>query len=201
MGKRKGRRHRNKKIKLTQLEIQPETMVLKNKSGRFGFLKKLKGFFQGVVTFLGILTLLSAYFYFRPSLSASSSSLLDPTDVFSSPIEITNEGVLDIFDIMPFCNISGKYCSGAILSTGRDIIVSRFEDSYHYEKISSGETATLICGLTIRDPDPMCSAEISIHLSFRPVFFWPFHNNKEFLFMGQRDLNGNFHWFQQPKSN
>ena len=153
----------------------------------FGVLALIFGVVQGVASFV-------------PRLSVYNASALNPSDPFSTPFILSNDGMLDIYSI--------EYsCAGNFIETESHNIVSDVEATHWTpgrQILSPAEKDSFPCGLKgaveALGVFPMVSiktADITLNISFRPRFIvWK--QTKSFRFITARTSDNQLQWL--PKS-
>ena len=154
---------------------------------------------SGLVAVLGfVLTALTAFYSFSPNISITSLAPFEPSDPFSGPFSISNNGYLAIHDVEALCGLkSVEFTNRSFIS---EISVATDQDKAF--KISPGESITARCRVpeTIRVPKAVQvkSADISLWLTFRPSFlFW--RKERWFRFVLEKSSDGIWHWLPQPE--
>ncbi len=148
-----------------------------------------------VVSIVGVVGLVSGLLVFASRVSVSSSTPLNPSDPFSTPFFISNDGLFAIYDVKFHCDLRGiKFPEGGGVSN-----ISIIDDSPSISSIEASEKATTKCMISIPDATRNDHADIAIVISYRPKFF-PYQKNKKFRFVMEQGFDKQWHWQPQPLS-
>jgi hypothetical protein len=140
------------------------------------------------------------FFYsFSPNLSITSSVPFEPSDPFSAPFSISNNGYLAIHDVQVLCGLkSVEFTNGSRFS--KFSVATDQDKAFNF---SPGESITARCRVpeVFRVPKgvQVKSADISLWVTFRPSFlFWFWHKERWFRFVLEKSSDGIWHWLPQP---
>lgn len=155
-----------------------------------------KRFLAAISLVVTALTAWALFYDFSPKVSVSSAQALNPSDLFSTPFMLLNEGYLAIHDVEAECALNNvKYKNGSNIEQA--ITRGSLNGS---KDIQPHEQMTFKCpphGIAFGSD--LASADVSIIASFQPSFIpWRFH--KEFRFVSEKSSDGYLHWFPQPKN-
>jgi hypothetical protein len=195
--------------KSTKKQVDKELSPPKSgTSGAWHTAKRIAQILGTVIGFLAaILGILTGYLALLPRVSVSQNEQLDPTNTFSSPFIISNEGPLPLEDAKFRCGIAE-----AKIEKGPDIRgAPNFGTSFFVLKDQNGNNAVQNFGSPEilpgeRSTMPSCSfpwlnpvenADIGIVVTFR-VGYTPFPGTRVFHFSTLKDVSGKLHWFPLP---
>lgn len=151
-----------------------------------------------VVTFLGFGIALLTLF---PRLSVSNESPIDPTQPFSTPFRIVNDGYVPLFSVQFSTAIS------KITPKSRNVPELRGSPGYASRIHNPGMGAkifwptdvfTYYSGTTIQS-DPLESADIAIVVDYHP-FGIPINRERLYRFITLMGPDNQLHWMQRPES-
>jgi hypothetical protein len=161
-----------------------------------------------VLVFLAtILGLVTGYIALLPRVSVSQNEQLDPSDPFSSPFVVSNDGPLPMERVRFRCGIvSASYEHGPKVEGG-----SNFGSSFIFAPDASGNMPPQNFGAVEMNPGerstiPSCNypfpksvagANIGIIVTFR-IGYTPFSSKRTFRFVTLADSNKKLHWYPYP---
>jgi len=148
--------------------------------------------------FAGIAVILGVYNALHPRVSVLPSTYLDPSDPLKALFEVTNEGLLSLYNVKVSCAIERvTLLTGLKIVGGPNFSTHLFNPIHSSKEIASGESDTVYCPLgALKLPSPVDSAEIAIVVDYSSLgIHWP---NKVYPFTTQRDINGQLHWIKRP---
>ncbi len=128
--------------------------------------KELLGIVLAVLAILGFLISLLTLF---PRITVSNDAAIDPTDSFSTPFVVSNDGLLPLLSVR-----SLLYIKAVQLARGNQILNSNFTmDEWTTRILLPAEKLTVYGGRAVRAPGQLLDGDIFIIVQYRP-FFWPF---------------------------
>lgn len=143
------------------------------------------------------------YVQLSPRISVSASAALNPSDPFSTPFVISNDGYLPIRDVEFLCRLTDVNARPPGINLSFENISVQGPDQFLGDKnqqtrdIAAGGHATTKCNLSPLFPVmPIENADISITVIFRPAFFRS-QKAKYFRFVTARGSDGQLRWIQQ----
>ncbi|MDQ3714403.1 MAG: hypothetical protein M3388_19610 [Acidobacteriota bacterium] len=189
---------RSKKIK--NKKSKPKTIpVPKQVQKPRSFLSTAKVWILQSWKILSIVALLvglvSSLLVFASRVSVSSSSPLNPSDPFSTPFYVSNDGLFAIYDVTFYCNFrdvtffEGGSISG-ISVRGSDPLIPSIEAS---------ERATTKCLLTYPDANRNDHGDIVVVVSYKPKFL-PYRKERKFRFVMEQGSDKQWRWQPEPVS-
>jgi hypothetical protein len=131
------------------------------------------------------------------SVSVASSPPWNPSDPFSAPFAITNDGKFRIYNVEFAC-----YIARMEYQPPDDTIVAYHSDrlrGFSLGGMGAGETRTIQCPHPIRrrQANPIREVEVMIQVCFRPLLL-PWRTGVERRFIAILGHNGYFQWVRQP---
>ncbi len=140
-----------------------------------------------------VLTVVVGVLQFSSRISVLPTTPINPSDSFSVPFIVKNEGLLAIYDVKFSCHYDQiKDLNENTWTNASQVNVHRVRE------IGAGQQATVTCN-KIRGDITFAHADMSIIVSFRPSFIpW----RKEPLpvrFIVERGSDGQLYWLPQPE--
>jgi len=153
------------------------------------------------------LGILSGYISLLPKISVVQNEQLDPSDPFSSPFIVSNDGPLPIENVRFRCGIGSVSYYGKVRVKGAENYGSSFMfapdahgnlpvQNFGSPEMNPGERSTIpSCNYPL--PKDVSDADIGIVLEFR-IGYTPFPSTRTFRFHTLPDANHGFHWYPYP---
>jgi hypothetical protein len=138
-----------------------------------------------------IVGLVVAYFALRPDISVAPYVQLDPDNPFSMQFTITNNGLLMLHDVYPYCGITSVEMTGhsRINGGGTGGVQAPIAE------LRSKGTTTANCRIHMSN-SLIVEAKVDIIVNFRPDW-WPRRTAIHFPFSGTKDSQGHVIWLHQ----
>jgi hypothetical protein len=144
------------------------------------------------------------YVQLAPRISVSASAPLNPSDPFSSPFVISNDGYLPIRNVQFLCRLSDVNAQPPGLNLSFENISVMGPDRFLGDKsqkirdIDPGGQATTKCNLSPLFPVmPIENADIAITVVYQPAFYRS-QKVKDFRFITVSGSDGQLRWVRQP---
>jgi hypothetical protein len=181
----------------------------KTVTGRASRIAKRTAQIAGTVIgfFAAILGIVTGYLALLPRISVSQNDQLDPSNTFSSPFIISNDGPLPIENVRFACGIIDVKHENGPEMIGDQNFGSRFFVMHDKEgKIAGFNLGSPEMLPGERSTIPSCSypwlnpveyANIGIVVEFR-IGYTPFPGRRVFRFGTLKDAAGKLHWFPFP---
>jgi hypothetical protein len=151
-----------------------------------------------------ILGVYASYVQLAPRISVSPSASLNPSDPFSTPFEVSNDGYLSIRDVQFLCRLTDVQAQPPGINLSFENIGVMGPDQFLGDKsqnirdIGPGRQATTKCNLSPIFPVmPIDRADISITVSYKPDYLWS-PRSEDFRFVTVRSSDGQLRWVRQP---
>jgi hypothetical protein len=158
---------------------------------------KPSGFFERFGLAIGLLSLVITALglvAFRARPTVSLEAPLDPDNVLTTPVTISNEGVLYLADVRVVCFtrvIEDSRSNFAVNNIGKDYVppAGTLED---------GEKETVPLLALVASTSPITSADVALIVSFEPGYmpFWT--KRRAFRFKSVRQKDGLLRFEEQP---
>jgi hypothetical protein len=146
---------------------------------------------------LGIFAIMAGAMSFLPKISVTPSELLDPSNPFSAPFIISNEGVL------PFHSVSYRVHIREVQSEdGAKVIIYKKGitiSDFLISNISPGEKATTGVPFPFKFQTRIKSADITFVVIYRPDWL-PWHGEQRFRFGLAKKSNNSWTWLPRAMS-
>jgi len=143
---------------------------------------------------LCVIALAAVLYALSPRISVTSLAPLNPSDPFSTPLTILNDGYLTAHNVQAKCSIQDRDASGSETnsSSTADMKIENIGD------LRSKEPTPLPCALIPASKAiPIASAYLTVEVSYRPDFYlW--RVEKRFSFITATGSDGQLHWLLQP---
>lgn len=140
-----------------------------------------------LTTSLGIVT---GYLSLVPKISVSQNYPLNPSDLFSTPFIVSNDGPMAINRVQVSCEIGPSETAGiSNLSLTQPAL-------QNLGTMEPGERGTYPCGLPQSLIAGMEVPDVVFVIKFRPNFV-PWHLTRKFRFVRLRAMNGDMFWFPE----
>jgi hypothetical protein len=150
---------------------------------KFGFISKTATIIVGFVTLLGLPAL---YFVLRTDITVEKDISLDVTDPFATQFRVTDNGVLDLYDVQFSCNLSSMTFTNIGLFSGPPLPV-----------LKSKDTITRGCGAKAEGYTALTRLIVNLEYIEPPKFLGR-TGRKSTLFLNVRDALGHLQWVKQP---
>jgi hypothetical protein len=148
-------------------------------------------------TVLGVLTFLSALegaLTFIPRLSVAPVASIRVHDPMGTVFSLTNNGILPIHDVQALCGIDRVKTTG-----GGGISGIAFEmPESHADVLLPTDSMTVPCAHAVNMGAGAASAEITIHITYRPDLV-PWHREIDFPLEAEKADDGTWLWKHKPK--
>lgn len=180
-------RKKQQKHKLN-IEIQPLSQKV------IGYVQKG---WKTTLYILGIFAIIAGVMSFLPKISVTPAEPLDPSNPFSAPFIISNEGVLALHSVSYRVHIREVQSEdgGKVIIYKKGITVSDFLISY----FSPGEKATTGVPFPFKFQTPIKSADITFVVIYRPDSL-PWHGEQRFRFGLAKKSNNSWIWLPRAMS-
>jgi hypothetical protein len=147
---------------------------------------------------VSVATLLSlgGYYTFVPRLSVSASSALNPSDPFSTPFILSNDGNLSIYAIKYSCELN-------LIETDTDIVfknsrISNFTSQRTELEPSGKDTFSCPFSSVVGFSGPRVAiADVTLAVSFQTYFNYP--SKRTFRFVTETASDKKLYWFHRSK--
>lgn len=150
-----------------------------------------------ILYILGIFAIMSGAMAFLPKISVTPSEPLDPSNPFSAPFIISNEGVL------PFHSVSYRVHIREVQSEdGAKVIVYKkgiTVSDFLISNINPGEKASTGIPFPFAFQTPIKSADITFVVIYRPDWL-PWHGEQRFRFGLAKKSNNSWTWLPRAMS-
>jgi hypothetical protein len=148
-----------------------------------------------VIAVLGFaITLLTLF----PRITVSNDAAIDPTDPFSTPFVVSNDGYLPLLSVRCWFYIKAVH-----LTHGSRIFESRVTtDEWTTRRLLPTEKLSVYGGKAVRAPGQLLDGDISIIVEYRP-FLWPFtmrQISSRFRTLKGPAPDGRLYWTHRPLS-
>lgn len=147
------------------------------------------------VTLATLLGIASGWVAMVPRISVSQTQALDPTDPFSTPFIVENQGPLPMMNVVVNCAL-GNTSAGAWQMMMGDSDIFQMSPEQHFKEVLPGERGTIPCGY--RFAEKVNYSDVTLIVSFR-VAFTLFHMERKFRFVTALGQDRNLYWFPEPK--
>lgn len=147
---------------------------------------------------LGILTLVSLFYFFSPTIAVSPAEQLHILDPFSVTFEISNQGIRKVYNVKIACHIDELRTprETTIISSGETLEGDDILDEDEVVPIlKSGKTISARCRSFYANVLPL-KANITLSISYRPSF-WLWRSTEPFKFILKRTADGKLIWLPQ----
>lgn len=185
----RSRKHRKRKTlkspqSLQSTSVLQSSIIEKRPSGL-----TMLGLILGAVGLL----LTAAEFQARPTVSLESP--LDPTNVLTTPIVISNEGLLSITDV----NVATYIIEADYKDQGIEIGSLGVRYAPPNQRLEPGERETApFQQMVFSAQSPMISGDVALIVSFMPQYMPFIHRIRPFRFRTVKQADGNLRFEQQP---
>jgi hypothetical protein len=143
-----------------------------------------------------VVGLIGGLMYFAARVTVSSLTPLNPTDPFSTPFSISNDGAFSIYDVEFSCSLNDvKFPNGGGMS---NLSVGGY-GLPPIKVIEAGEKATYQCLIGSQETPKGSQADIHVVVSYQPKFI-PCRIDKPYRFVMKQGSDKQWYWFQQPVS-
>jgi hypothetical protein len=148
---------------------------------------------NAVLYIVGIPGIIVAILTLLPRASVSPDELHNPSDPFSAPFIVANDGYVDLNDVTFTCS-PVKVLSSRQWEIRADDGAGFSDASFNVGTLGPDGRTTVFCNLTrFISVGPIQDAHIRIILSFRPEWL-PFRRSIKRDFVLSKDASGHFHW-------
>lgn len=144
-----------------------------------------------ILSVAGTLTGLHAYAAWR--LSVSPTTPLKPSDPFSTPFVIKNEGLFSIHSVTFKC-----YITKVLYENNSSSSDNTYDNDKVIGTLPAGKSVTVPCARSagVLFQNPLIGAEERLIISFQPAFsFWT--TTIQHTFVTVKEADGNFRWLEQ----
>lgn len=147
-----------------------------------------------LLTVLGIPSLIVGILEILPRASVSPEELQNPSDPFSAPFIVANDGYVDLYDVTFLCSPI-KVLTSTRGEIRADVGAGFSDTSFNVGTLGPDGRTTVFCPLYVMymGPGPIKEAHIQIILSFRPEWL-PFHRSIKRDFVLSKDAAGRYRW-------
>jgi hypothetical protein len=145
----------------------------------------------GIVA-LGV-TLISAV-VFRPRLSCSSDTTLDPSDPFATPFILHNDGYFWVSSATGICRIAQAFSNSGLV-----VNLAFTTPDMANMNIGPDQPAEFYCPAAIIFSPPVTDAEIEIYVKFKARLFPQSYTKACFWFTARPDKDNNLRWFPESE--
>jgi hypothetical protein len=164
--------------------------------------KKLIGWGGKIMT--GLVTLFGVYTGFiglQSRISISSDSAIDPSNIFTAPFIVSNDGSLDLHNVSSRClpiKVLSPSTGATIVSQGPypEKLGGMQYPSMHVDLIPPTGKHTFTCPMPFTKTG-ITSAEIIISVSYRPSW-WPWEHQVHKRFMTAHGDDKPTRWYEEP---
>lgn len=148
-------------------------------------------FWNGV----GLAGALALFFEFSPRIAVSPEQPIDPSDAFSAPFVIANDGYLSLRKISAICSLQDVQL-GTFSIQGIAVMGSKTDFA---ADMLPGEKFTVKCRFreNVTTSDPLARADILIIIHYR-LRLWPLERDRAFRFESVKTSDGSWRWLPQP---
>jgi len=129
--------------------------------------------------------------FFRPMVSVSYESALDPRNPFTIPFRVKNDWVMPLYDMTFVCRLdhvrmgNNEFVGGEVGKSPPTSI----------PRLDAKAETTIPCYNSIQAGAKSISfAEVSFPITYRPYRWLPFRYTDTRLFYAERDANGTLRW-------
>lgn len=160
-----------------------------------------------LVTTLGTLGSLATFYeiFYLPPASVSFSAPLNPSDPFTTPFVISNDGYLSLREVQVACTMNDLKSGSTDTNLELSNVTVSARDQYLGDKsqevrdIAPKGQATTTCDLPPIAPiTGISSADISIRVSYR-LRLYPLRKEQSFRFLSVRGSDNRFRWIRQDR--
>lgn len=183
-GQRKKEKPKNKKPQSIKRNWQNSFLKIKTWSLRTWTL---------IVSIGTIIGFVSSLMFFASRITVSSLNSLDPSDPFSTPFSISNDGAFSIYNVEFRCHFKDV----SFPRGGGFKGFSVQDDSPPIAVIEAGEKATTKCVIFAPNISIGSQGDIYVVVSYQPKFL-PYRKEKLFRFIMKQGSDKQWYWFQQP---
>jgi hypothetical protein len=129
---------------------------------------------------------------------------LDPSNAFTAPFRITNDGQLAIHDVTVWCSAQSLVIEGGTNVGGMGVPANK----QPIGELTSKESETMVCALlgpigpnrsALQSNQPLRSADVVVVVEYRPSF-WPWRTTTTRRFRTTPDVDGKLRWYNQAIS-
>jgi hypothetical protein len=140
---------------------------------------------------VGVLATISGVLSLFPNISVAPATPLDPTNLFSTPFTISNDGYLPIYGVTFRCRIRRVHSEGGgeVITSGKGIYPLRDPLTV----MRSGEKSTVACPFPVTFDSPIVGADFDFVVAFRPIWI-PWHRERFFRFGTAKNKEGQLIW-------
>jgi hypothetical protein len=171
--------------------MQPRKRAYKK---RQNWIARIPPIWRAVIFVLGVPGLYVGILSLLPRISVNLGDPLRSGQPLSTPILVSNDGILSIHDAYLMCVIDSlKFDNGNVVAYSASGQMAG--DPYQLGDLGPNGRATTFCG-----PDPgshgkIIEGHVVLLVSFRPDFL-PWRTTREFHVRGVISENNSFHWVQ-----
>jgi hypothetical protein len=173
----------------------PHSAATLHPDKRRGFLRVHSYLRTLFLLILFVIAVAATLYFLSPAITVSSSAALNPTDPFSTPLTILNEGLLAAHDVRARCSViqaRGAHWAELSVPPTADAPTQNLGD------LRPREPATLPCALArAAETSTVVGASVTIGVSYRPDFY-PWRVEKRFGFITATGPDGLLHWLPRP---
>ncbi len=130
----------------------------------------------------------------QPRILVEPGEALNPTDAFSTPFIVTNDGQLALRDVSLRCNLRKVEAGGS--QSGVENLSTATADP-PTRQILPGERETYICFFPFQFPSPITDADISVTVRFRSQWL-PGRYERRFRFVTLPRSDDKLQWSPRP---
>ncbi len=141
-------------------------------------------------TVAAVVLFVGAYYQFRPEITITPQSALNPYDPFTSLFTVTNNGLIPAKNGQFWCHV--RYMEDASLNKFTNI--NRSDKSQDFADLGAKDSTTVKCLLAVTNVGAFWTkADTEIVLSYRTAFS-PVRSTKRARFVAVRDIQGVVRW-------
>jgi hypothetical protein len=180
------------------------------------FGKALSSSWKAIVFVLFLLGAWRTLAYFLPDVSIQPKEVLNPSDPYVVPFEITNDGVVTLYNVATWCRFPQQvhYDAGSAYSApnghASDLTIANLTIVNQTAKELRPKEHTIATPCAFRSMLPKSvggahfdfenpSHEIEIGVAYRPEFFWFIERTFQ-AFVAVSDAKGGWHWYPAARS-
>jgi hypothetical protein len=147
-------------------------------------LLRIAAFLVGLIGLIAAVLGIDSYISSR--ISVLPESPIDPSDSFSTPFKISNDGWLTINDVQVNCHYE------KVLDVHENTLSDIGVGGYKFKELKANHPLTVQCH-TVHLDSPFRTGDIIIEVSHRPSFI-PWRKEERFKYHIERGSDGVLHW-------
>lgn len=157
----------------------------------------MKGSMARAWSAVGAIAVLTSLWFFYPRISIEPTEPLNPSNPFTVPFRVANQGNLPIYPLVTSCAIHAVRTSSMNMTNGVMIPTERI-----IGRLGSGDADVATCpiqgnrGSALSGGGALISADISVSVSFRQLV-WPFRVDVSRRFATAPEVGGELRWIQR----